>query len=235
MLFKLKTVGNPDDTMVTVETGCSNGLGEKQLATISLHHVCEEVKDDPATCHCCGVKEGQIHHYECDMERCPFCGLQLITCGCCYKKLGFDYKEPIWDYSTKSFTPESHPTNGLPKDIYENGLPDDLTEKWHIILEEKGRVPHIQWPNICARCGKLWPEMFIVSDEEWEKYVMIRKRDKMLCLPCYDQIKEWIDRGQSWSDETSSDILDKLGEGILNLQVSKAVLKLIKFGKRFGN
>ncbi len=55
-------------------------------------------------CHDCGVKEGQIHQRGCDMERCGFCGGQLITCSCCYIKLGFDYKEPIWDHATKSFT-----------------------------------------------------------------------------------------------------------------------------------
>jgi len=33
-------------------------------------------------CHDCHVKEGELHHFNCDMERCPFCGNQLITCGC---------------------------------------------------------------------------------------------------------------------------------------------------------
>jgi len=33
-------------------------------------------------CHDCGVKEGEIHKEGCDMERCPFCHRQLITCDC---------------------------------------------------------------------------------------------------------------------------------------------------------
>jgi len=33
-------------------------------------------------CHDCGVKEGEIHHKGCDMEICPKCHKQLITCGC---------------------------------------------------------------------------------------------------------------------------------------------------------
>lgn len=193
ILFKLKAVGDPDDGMITVETGCINGKGRKSLATINLKHVYAKVLDGPDTCHDCGVKEGQIHHYGCDMEKCGWCGGQLITCSCCYIKLGFDYIEPIWDHSIKSWSPENHPTNGLPKEIYENGLPEDLSEKWEAMLKEKGRVPYIQYPNICRKCGILWPEMFSVSDEEWKKYVRIGERDEMLCLPCYNQIKEWID------------------------------------------
>jgi hypothetical protein len=38
------------------------------------------------TCGDCGTKEGQLHILGCDMERCPFCGNQLIT----YKDRGAD-------------------------------------------------------------------------------------------------------------------------------------------------
>ena len=33
-------------------------------------------------CHDCGVQLGANHHPDCDMERCPRCGLQLISCAC---------------------------------------------------------------------------------------------------------------------------------------------------------
>jgi len=57
----------------------------------------------------------------------------------------------------------------------------------------KERVPFILYPNLCAKCGTLWPEMFMVPDEEWERHIEPRMRGKMLCEACYTQIKEWVD------------------------------------------
>ena len=136
-------------------------------------------------CHDCGVMEGEIHEYGCDMENCPFCGGQLISCDCCYTKLGFNVD---W----------KHPTCGLPLEIYENGLPDDLHDKWMKILNDRGRVPYIVYPNMCARCGELWPDMFMVPTEEWNYYIESSERDKMLCRKCYNEIKFLIDNAKNF-------------------------------------
>lgn len=36
----------------------------------------------PPHCHDCGISKGGLHHPGCDMERCPRCGGQLISCDC---------------------------------------------------------------------------------------------------------------------------------------------------------
>ena len=41
-----------------------------------------EHDDDTAKCGDCGVGNGCQHHEGCDIERCPRCHLQLISCGC---------------------------------------------------------------------------------------------------------------------------------------------------------
>lgn len=33
-------------------------------------------------CHDCNTKEGYAHHENCDMEICPKCGGQFISCNC---------------------------------------------------------------------------------------------------------------------------------------------------------
>lgn len=135
-----------------------------------------------ATCTDCGAEEGELHELGCDMERCPFCGGQLITCDCPYKQLGL--------FNRKRYGRE---TDHLPRAIYEDGLTDTQEAAWIKILKRKGRIPFVVYPNICARCGALWPEFFRVPDEEWEHYIEPAMRGKILCRSCYDAIKQLID------------------------------------------
>jgi hypothetical protein len=126
-----------------------------------------------ATCHDCGTKEGQLHVLGCDMERCPFCGNQLISCQCVYKKLRIDVSPGAWAYS--------------------HGLTDAQQKDWEKLVSDKGRIPFVLYPNLCAKCGTLWPEMFLVPDAEWKHYVEPQMQREMLCEVCYKQVKAWID------------------------------------------
>ena len=139
------------------------------------------------TCRDCGCREGEPHQLGCGQECCPFCGGQLISCNCHLTLLG---------YKPHKIT-SKHPTLGLPKHIYEDGLPVTEHRKFVRMLEKKGRIPYIRWPVLCASCGKKWPEMFMVPDEEWAKYIQPDKRDEVVCRKCYDHIKELIDRDKN--------------------------------------
>ena len=42
----------------------------------------EEEKHLPKRCHDCHCRLGNYHHDSCDMERCPRCGGQALSCEC---------------------------------------------------------------------------------------------------------------------------------------------------------
>ena len=117
------------------------------------------------------------------MEGCPFCGCQLISCDCVYEKLGLVDREKYGES-----------TSFLAPDIYENGITEEQEQRWEAILTDKGRLPWISYPNVCARCGWRNPKFFMVDEAVWDHYIEPRQRDKVICRQCFEFIREMTDQ-----------------------------------------
>lgn len=65
------------------------GLTPQEIDTILEAIWQMELKEANSTCHDCGVKPGEKHHYGCDVDICTTCGQQVMGC---------EHAEPgIWD------------------------------------------------------------------------------------------------------------------------------------------
>jgi hypothetical protein len=47
-------------------------------------------------CFDCGVSAGGFHHLGCDMQRCPLCRRQMMTCDCRFDEDGPDELDGGW-------------------------------------------------------------------------------------------------------------------------------------------
>ena len=70
-----------DKEMLEAKSCTLNGLRIETGETYLRDTTYFDVND---RCHDCGIinTNGNIHHFGCDMERCPKCGGQLISCEC---------------------------------------------------------------------------------------------------------------------------------------------------------
>lgn len=123
-----------------------------------------------APCPACGAPEGALHVTGCDLERCPFCRGQLFSCGCVWEMLSAD--------------PDAE-------------LTDPQLEAWDALLDSKGRLPHVDLPILCARCGARNPAMFMLPTDEWLHYVPPlpllsggpHLQRQVLCLECFNALR----------------------------------------------
>jgi hypothetical protein len=92
--------------------------------------------DSYGECHDCGIIYGGIHHLGCDMEKCPSCKLQLISCPC-------DHNYHIWDSENFQKSAPEIPWNSI----------SDNTEK-RILLNKMVAKRRGVPPAVCEMCYK---------------------------------------------------------------------------------
>jgi len=72
---------------------CRNEMMDSKVESCNATHITLDGKDYKrdtsyfdvnSRCHDCNIvnKKGNLHHFGCDIERCPKCKGQLISCGC---------------------------------------------------------------------------------------------------------------------------------------------------------
>lgn len=55
--------------------------------------------------------------------------------------------------------------------------------------------PFIETVVTCPICGDVYPDMFGVEDEEWQKYVPPELQHSVICKYCYKQLKKRMPDG----------------------------------------
>lgn len=101
----------------------------------------ERALDIQQTCPDCGVGIGDSHQPGCDIELCPFCGVQMLQDECCYAFFGLNGETLEQD----------HP------EIYAHGLPEDMQQTYEAYLRPHRLPWDGVWPGVreCREYG-LW-------------------------------------------------------------------------------
>lgn len=77
------------DQEMTTSTSCSVAVLHRDGAPIPMIPYGDErpPRTRPA-CGDCGVERGGFHHLGCDIQRCPVCRWQMMSCGCRFDEDG---------------------------------------------------------------------------------------------------------------------------------------------------
>jgi hypothetical protein len=68
------------------------------------------------------------------------------------------------------------------------------------------RVPFFHFPNICHRCAKVYPGIFMVPDREWRRVVPRGHWRDVICWDCYEFMRSKM-KVDGVSKEVAFDLL----------------------------
>lgn len=70
------------------------------------------------------------------------------------------------------------------------------------MLKQKGLIPYVSVPFLCALCGEVYPELF--NDNDWKKYIIPELQGEVLCHSCYNEMKVLFPNGWMNAKKNSS-------------------------------
>jgi len=103
---------------MTTATSCSFDALHRDGAHLALApHRASTGRSRGKACGDCGVSPGGWHHPGCDMQRCPACRGQLLSCGCDFDEfetVDDDDDDDYWSDDDHDLSPFGVDGNGLP-------------------------------------------------------------------------------------------------------------------------
>src|SRR5260370_31005995 len=81
-------------------------INGKTYARIRYGQESDDWGADERPCHDCAVVKGQLHVPGCDVERCPRCGGQVISCGCSHEQEAKPLQR-LWESGKSRIVPKA--------------------------------------------------------------------------------------------------------------------------------